>query len=170
MNDVAQGELQRRLEAMAPLFRDLGTRAIQTYSDSGILEAVAGDAFPVSDALFTRRHGRYIYHPHGPVYFYITRTGDLQLAGQRSGDSIARALLDYTHLARRGELESPSVVDSATEWFPPPRFVLDADTSRLYIAAVSAKRVDLPGPGFSPLEDYLDERAELFVTAFRNAQ
>lgn len=170
MNDVAQRDLRRRLEALTPFFRDLGTRTVQTYSDGGILEAVDGDSFPVADALFTHRHGRYVYHPHGPVYFYVSRAGDLQLAGQGSGDSLAGALLGYAHLARPGELESLSVVEAATEWFPPPRFVLDADTSRLYIAAVSATRADLPGPGFLPLEDYVEERAQLFVTAFRNAQ
>jgi hypothetical protein len=140
MNDYTQRELRRRLEALAPLFHNLGTRVVQTYSDSGILEAVAGDSFPVSDALFTHRHGRFVYHPHGPVYFYVTRAGDLQLAGQRSGESLASALLGYVHLARPGELEKPFTVEAATEWFPPPRFALDTATSGLQIAAVSATR------------------------------
>lgn len=74
----------------------------------------------------------------------------------------------YAHLARPGELEGRDEVEGATEWFPPPRFLLEPETSRLYIAAVHG--AGLTGPGFLPFEEYVDERAELFVTAFRNAQ
>ncbi len=169
MNDDGQGELLRRLDALAPLFRDVGARTLATYSRAGILEAFGDESFPVSDARVSRRDGRYVYHPHGPVYVYLTRAGQLQLPGQGASDSLAEAMLGYAHLARPGELESIAVVEAATEWFPPPRFVLDADTSRLFIAAVSAQRPGLPGPGFLPFEEYVGGRAELFVTAFRNA-
>ncbi len=169
MNDAVQRELRRRLDALAPLFHDLGARIVQTYSKSGILEAIADESFPVSDALFIRRDGRYIYHPHGPVYLYVTRDGELQLAGQGPSASLSHAMLSYTHLARPGELRGAVVVEGATEWFPPPRFLLDPDTSRLYIAAVS-RRSHPSGPGFLPFEEYVNERAELFVTAFRKAQ
>lgn len=100
---------------------------------------------------------------------YVTREGELQLAGQEASETLALTILGYAHLARSGELESPSVVKGATERFPPPRFLFDADTSRLYIAAMSTRRAELPGPGFLPFDDYVDERAELFVAAFRNA-
>lgn len=93
MNDVGQRELRRRLDAMAPMFHDLGARTLLTYSRSGIPDAVADESFPVSDALFTRKHGRYVCHPHGPVYLYVTRTGELQLAGQGASDSLAHAML-----------------------------------------------------------------------------
>jgi hypothetical protein len=152
---------------MAPMFHDLGARTLQTYSRSGILDAVADETFPVSDALFTRKHGRYVCHPHGPVYLYVTRTGMLQLAGQGASDSLAHAMLGFAHLARPGELEGRDVVEGATEWFPPPRFLLAVETSRLYIAAVHA--AGFQGPGFLPFGEYVDERAELFATAFRNA-
>lgn len=174
MNDLGKTELRRRLYAMAPLFREVGERTVETYTRGGILEAVPDNIFPVSDAQFTRKHGRYAYHPHGPVYLYVTRAGELQLAGQGASDSLAHAMLDYAQLARPGELDGRDTVEVATEWFPPPRFLLDAGTSRLYIAAVhgiaAVEGAGLPGPGFLPFEEYVDERAELFVTAFRNAQ
>jgi hypothetical protein len=172
MNDSDRKELKRRLITLAPLFGDLGARTIETYARGGILDAIADGSLPVSDARFTRKNGRYIYHLQGPVYFYMTRAGELQLAGQHADVSLAEAMLDYAHLGRRGELEDAAVVEGATEWFPPPRFLLDveAGASRLYIASVSA---GIPGqlrPRFLPLEEYVEERARLFVTAFRDAQ
>lgn len=81
-------------------------------------------------------------------------------------------MLDYAHLGRPGELEDAAVVEGATEWFPPPRFLLnvDAGSSRLYIASVSAGMPGHPQRGFLPLEEYVEERARLFVTAFHSAQ
>jgi hypothetical protein len=169
MNDVVQRELLRRLDALAPLFGDLGARTVGSYSGAGILEACPDDSFPVSDALFTHKEGRYVYHPHGPVYLYVTRQGELQLAGQGVSETLAQAVLGYTRLAGPGDLEGAAVVEGATEWFPPPRFMVDPDTSGLYIAAVSHS-AQLPGPVFLPFEDYVAERTKLFVTAFRNSQ
>lgn len=169
MKDVDQSELKRRLDSLAPFFLDLGEQTLETYSRAGILDVIADGSLPVSDALFTVREGRYAYHPHGPVYLYLTRAGKLQLGGQQVDVPLARAILTYAHLARPGQLEDVTVIEGATEWFPPPRFLLDAETSRLYIASVSAKRPELPGPGFVPFEEYVHERAQLFVQAFQNA-
>jgi hypothetical protein len=93
-----------------------------------------GGSFPVSDAKFTRKPGRYIYHPHGPVYLYVTREGELCCADQPAGSTLAQALLPYVKLASLQGLKDVPVVEGATEWFPPPRMLLDAGKHALYIA------------------------------------
>lgn len=60
-------------------------------------------------------------------------------------------------------------MDGATEWFPPPRFILVAETSRLYIASVASILCTKNTAGFVPLEDYVNERAHLFVEGFQAA-
>jgi hypothetical protein len=127
-------------------------------------------SFPIADARFARKQERYIYHLRGPVYLYVTRSGELRLAGQEAGSSFLEALAGYVRLGREQDLEDPVAVEGATEWFPPPRFLLAEETSRLYIASVSAHTRQLPGPGFEPLADYVKERAGQFVAGFREAQ
>jgi hypothetical protein len=63
--------------------------------------------------------------------------------------------------------DSPPAIEGATEWFPPPRFLLVEETSQLYIVSVSARTRHLPGQGFEPLTDYIEERAGRFVAGFR---
>jgi hypothetical protein len=169
MEDPDQLELERRLGLLAPFFLDLGARVLQTYASAGILAAMPDDAFPVSDAVFTHKDTGYACHPHGPVYFSITREGVLELAGQGSGVSVTEAIRPYAQLARREDLEEAGPSEGATEWFPPPRFLLDPDTDRIYIAAVAG--IKRPGPLtlFTPVERYLEERAQLFAEAFRAA-
>ena len=167
MQDPDHVELKRRLKLLAPFFRDLGARTLETYAKAGILAAIPDKSFPVADARFTRKAKGYAYHPHGPVYFSVTREGELELAGQGAGVPITEAVTAYVQLARQQDLEDSGPDDGATEWFQPPRFVLDTDTSRLSIAA----RTKRPNSRtlFIPLEQYMDERAQLFVEAFRAA-
>jgi hypothetical protein len=81
-------------------------------------------------------------------------------------------MVGYAHLALPGELEAAGVVEGATEWFPPPRFLVDPDgeSSKIYVASGSAGMPGHPTLGFLLLEEYVEERAQLFVTAFQNAQ
>jgi hypothetical protein len=166
MQDPDQGELRRRLELLAPFLRDLGSRILESYAKAGILAAIPDNAFPVSDARFTRKAEGYAYHPHGPVYFNIARDGELELAGQDAGVPLTEAMRAYVRLARHDELEGIGPDDGATEWFPPPRFLLDTATSRLQIAAVARMKRRNSRTRFIPLEEYMDERARLFVEAF----
>lgn len=169
MQDPDQAELKRRLALLAPFFGDLGARILETYAKAGILTAIHDSSFPVSDAVFIRKAQGYAYHPHGPVYFSITREGELELAGQGAGVPITEAINAYAQLARQQDLEDIGTEDGATEWFPPPRFLLDTDTSRLYIAAVARTKRPNSRTLFIPLEQYMEERAKLFVEAFRAA-
>lgn len=168
MHDPDPGELKRRLELLAPFLRNLGSRTLGTYAAAGILTALPDGAFPVADARFHRTAEGLAYHPHGPVYFTITRTGELEL-GQDVGIPISEAMRAYVQLAREQDLEDAGPEEGATEGFPPPRLVLDTDTSRLYISDVTLTRQPLSRPGFVPVEQYIEERAQLFVEAFRAA-
>lgn len=169
MNDPDQGELRHRLELLAPLFQDLGSRTRETYAKAGIFEALADVAFPVSDAVFNRGAGGYSYHPHGPVYFTIDRAGTLELAGPGGGLALAEALAEYVQLAGQGDLEASGPMEGATEWFPPPRLLLVRETSELYISQGARMRRPEGGTGFVLLGQFLDEKAQLFVEAFRSA-
>jgi hypothetical protein len=100
------------------------------------------------------------------VYFNITRDGVLELAGQDAGVPLTEAMRAYVRLARHDELEDIGPDNGATEWFPPPRFLLDTATSRLQIAAVARTKRPNSRTRFIPLEQYMDERARLFVEAF----
>lgn len=168
MHDPDQGELRRRLELLAPFLRALGSRTLETYAAAGILTALPDSAFPVSDARFHRTAEGLTYHPHGPVYFTITRSGELEL-GLGGGSPLTDAIIGYVQLAREQDLEDAGPEEGATEWFPPPRFVLDTDTARLYIAAVSRTHQPKSGQSFMPVEQYIEEHAQLFVEAFRAA-
>lgn len=169
MNDPGQGELRHRLEILAPLFQDLGSKTRETYADAGIFAALADVTFPVADAVFHRGEEGYSYHPHGPVYFTIDRDGILRFAGPGSGRPIAEALIDYVQLADHADLEKAGPLEGATEWFPPPRLVLVKETSELYIAQVARVRRPEAGTGFVLLGHFIHEKAQLFVEAFRSA-
>ncbi|WLQ05812.1 hypothetical protein [Arthrobacter oryzae] len=169
MQDPDQGELRRRLELAAPFFRDLGHLVFETYAAAGILNALPDGSFPVADARFHRTAEGLTYHPHGPVYFTVTRAGELRL-GQDVGIPLTEAIGAYVQLAREQELEDAGPEEGATEGFPPPRLVLDSDTSRLYIADVTRTRQTGSGQGYVPVEQYIKERARLFVEAFRAAR
>lgn len=63
----------------------------------------------------------------------------------------------------------PAPAEGATEWFPPPRFVLVAETSRLYIESAALSGRSGITAGLVPLEQYVEERARLFVEGFQAA-
>jgi hypothetical protein len=170
MDGPDAGSVRRRLEVLAPLFEDMGTRTRETYAKAGIFEVLADSTFPVSDAAFTRRGDRYVYHPHGPIYFTVTRLGKLELAGPGAGVPLTEALTPYVQLVGKGEVKDPRTVEGATEWFPPPRLLLLSDTSELYIAQAATAKHMLVGAGFLPLGQFVDEKAQLFVEAFRSAR
>lgn len=169
MTDPAHGELQHRLQKLAPLLQDLGIRTGETYSKAGIFDALADDSFPISDAVFHRGAEGYTYHPHGPVYFTVTRTGTLELAGPGAGLPLAEALASYVQLADQIDLKEAGPVEGATEWFPPPRLLLVRETSELYIARVARIRRPETGTGIVLLGQFIDEKAQLFAEAFRSA-
>jgi hypothetical protein len=109
------------------------------------------------------------FHPHGPVYFTITRSGELEL-GLSFGAPLTDAIIGYVQLAREQDLEDAGPEEGATEEFPPPRLVLDTDTSRLYIADLGVTHQPKARQGFVPMEQYIEERAQLFVEAFQAAR
>jgi hypothetical protein len=170
MHDPDQAELKRRLDLLAPFLRDLGFRTLESYAVAGILTALPDSAFPVADALFRRTAEGLIYHPHGPVYFTITRAGELEFGGPGSGVPLTDAIIGYVQLAHEQDLEDAGPEEGATEWFPPPRLVLDTDTARLYIADVIRTHQPKSRQSFVPVEQYIEERAQLFVEAFRAAR
>lgn len=169
MNDPAQRELRHRLETLEPLFQDLGSRTRETYAGAGIFAALTDFAFPVSDAVFTHGAEGYSYHPHGPVYFTINRAGTLELAGPGAGLRLADALAKYVQLADRADLEKAGPLEGATEWYPPPSLLLIRETTELYISQVARIRRSETGTGMVLLEQFVDEKAQLFVEAFRSA-
>ncbi|MHA7288685.1 hypothetical protein ACX80V_03405 [Arthrobacter sp. MDT3-24] len=103
------------------------------------------------------------------MYFTITRSGELEL-GTGIGIPLPDAMLKYVQLAREQDLEDAGPEEGATEEFPPARLVLDTDASRLYIAAVSPMRQTNSRPSFLPVEQYIEDRAQLFIEAFRAAR
>ncbi len=169
MNDPAHEEVRHRLQLLAPLFQSLGTRTGETYAKAGIFDALDDVSFPVSDAAFHRGVEGYSYHPHGPVYFTVTRTGTLELAGPGAGLPLAEALANYVHLADQIDVKEAGPLEGATEWFPPPRLLLVRETSELYIARVARIRRLETGTGIVLLEQFIDEKAQLFAEAFRSA-
>ncbi len=168
MHDPDDGELRRRLDLLEPFLRTLGQRTLESYAAAGVLAALPDLSFPVSDARFHRTAEGLTYHPHGPVYFTLTRSGELEL-GTGIGIPLPDAIVKYVQLGREQDLED-AVPEGATEEFPPPRFVLDTDTSRLYIAAVSRAHEPHSRPSFLPVEQYVEERTQLFIDAFQSAR
>ena len=166
MRDDDQLELKRRLAMLAPFFRDLGARTLETYAAAGVMAAIPDNYFPVSDAVCHRDDAGFACNPHGAVYFSVSREGELQLAVQGAGVPITEAISEFSQLARLEDLEATGPMEGATEWFPPPRFLLDPDTHRLYIAAVAGVKRSDPRTLFVPVEQYIEERAKLFTEAF----
>lgn len=157
-------EVQRRLEELAPFLRRLGERTLDAYQRAGVLSAFQDAEFPVADARFIRHGDRLAYHPRGAVYFTINREGELALAGQEEGAPLTGALVPYAWLGRVQDVQGSWSEESPTEPFPPPRLLLDEESSGLFIASISRG-----GPSrtvFVPLEQYLSERARLFTDAF----
>jgi hypothetical protein len=169
MRDNDQIELKRQLALLTPFFRDLGAKTLGTYAAAGVLAAISNSSFPVADAACTHRAAGVACHPHGPVYFSVNREGELELTGQRAGVPITEAISPYVQLARREDLEDVGQAEGATEWFPPPRFLLDPDTHQLLIATVAGAKRPSTGTLFIPVETYIEERAKLFAEAFRAA-
>lgn len=169
MMDADEAELTRRLAPLEPFLRELGRQTLQTYAHAGIIDAIPSTVYPVADALFTRDGDSLTFHPHGAVYLNVTTGGELQLALPSGAVPLQEGITKYLQLAHEPDLEDARPVDGATEWFPPPRFVLVAETSRLYIASVASILRTKNTAGFVPLEDYVNERAQLFVEGFQAA-
>ena len=166
MHERDNAEVQRRLEMLAPFLRRLGEQTLGAYERAGILSAFEDSEFPVADARFIRHGDRLVYHPRGAVYFQINRAGDLELAGQEHKASLTNSLAPYVRLGQLQDFQANGSEEAPTEAFPPPRLLLDSQSSELLIASVSkgapAQVV------FVPLEQYLIERAQL-VTEASNA-
>lgn len=164
-----EAEQKRRIERLVPYFRELGSRTLEKYAQAGITGTIPGDSWPVADALFKRRDNGFTYHPHGAVYLNVTREGELQLALPDRAVPLHEGLSHYIQFAHEADLADSGTAEGATEWFPPPHFVLVWETSRLCIdsAALSGR----PGitAGLVPLEQYVEERAQLFVEGIRAA-
>ncbi|MET3721722.1 MULTISPECIES: hypothetical protein [unclassified Arthrobacter] len=169
MMDADEAELQRRIALLVPFLRELGSRTLKTYAKGGILEAIPDNSWPVADALFKRRDNGFTYHPHGAVYLNITRDGDLQLALPDGAVPLHEGMTQYMQLAHETDLEDSGPADGATEWFPPPQFVLVAETSRLFIESAALSGRSGITTGLVPLEQYVGERAQLFVEGLRAA-
>jgi hypothetical protein len=165
-------ELRWRLAVLAPLFRDLGSWIIGSYTNAGILDAMPDAIFPVSDATFSRerrgflRRQTWVYSPRGPVYFSITRSGRLILAGQDNVASITDAVCERAQLARSGDFPwatSDSEVSGVPEM---PLFLVDPITSDLYIKSTARNEYQFPMQ-VRPVGQYVRESASLFIAAFK---
>lgn len=167
MHERDNAEVQRRLEMLAPFLSRLGEQTLGAYERGGILAAFQDSEFPIADARFIRHGERLEYHPRGAVYFRINRAGNLALAGQEDGVSLADSLIPYVRLGRLKDVQGRWSEEGPTESFPPPRLLLDSDSSELFIASVS--RGAPSGTLFVPLEQYLAERARLFTDAFHKS-
>ncbi|MFP3461104.1 hypothetical protein R5O87_09665 [Arthrobacter globiformis] len=141
------------------------TRVI--YDKGGIFAAMSDDSFPVADARFSRKGDHVSYHLRGPVYFNVSRQGELTLSGQKAGVPLTRALRPYVQLGRLRDFQGSKLVDAPTEWFPPPRLLLDSGTAGLFIASISRMVDPDSRTVFVPLEQYVNECARLFVDAFK---
>lgn len=159
--------LQRRLDELGAFFRGLGDQTRETYERGGVLAAMPDASFPIADARFSRQDDGISYHSRGAVYFGITRDGELTLSGQKEGAGLTSALIPYVQVGRLQDLQGSVPEDIPTEWFPPPRLLLDTDTSDLFIASVGRGRDSGSRTVFVPLEQYINERARLFVEAFK---
>lgn len=164
MQERDNPEVQRRLQVLAPFLRRLGEQTISAYERGGLLSAFQDSEFPVADARFIRHGDRLAYHTRGAVYFSVSRAGDLALTGQEQEARLADSLVPYVRLGRLQEAQGSWSEEAPTESFPPPRFLLDVESSELFIASVS--RGAPLRTIFVPLEQYLTERARLFTEAF----
>lgn len=164
MHGRDNAEVQRRLEGLAPFLRRLGEQTLDAYQRAGVLTAFQDAEFPVAEARFIRHGDRLAYHPRGAIYFRITRKGELALAGQEQGARLTDSLVPYVRLGRVQDVQGSWSEESPTEPFPPPRLLLDEESSGLFIASIS--RGGHQRMIFVPLEQYLSERARLFTDAF----
>ena len=166
MHGRDDAEVRRRLELLAPFLRRLGEQTLGAYERAGVLSAFGDLEFPVADARFIRHGDRLAFHPRGAVYFRINRAGELVLAVQDPGASLPGSLAPYVSL---GHLDGPDrwSEEAPTEPFPPPRLLLDTESSDILIASVS--RGTPTTTVFVPLEQYLNDRARLFTEAFSAA-
>ncbi|GGH91661.1 hypothetical protein ACFFGR_05430 [Arthrobacter liuii] len=167
MHERDSAEVQRRLDMLGPFLRRLGEQTLGAYERGGVLSAFQDSEFPVADARFIRHGDTLAYHPRGAVYFRIDRAGDLALAGQEQGASLIDSLIPYVRLGRLEDVQGSWSDEAPTEPFPPPRLLLDVESSELFIASVS--RGAASRTIFVPLELYLSERARLFTDAFHAA-
>lgn len=166
MHEHDDVELQRRLDELGAFLRGLGDQTRERYERGGILAAMPDASFPIADARFSRQEDGISYRSRGAVYFGITRDGELTLAGQKEGGSLTSALSTHVQVGRLQDLQGSIPEDIPTEWFPPPRLLLDTETSDLFIASVGRGRDADSRTVFVPLEQYINERARLFVEAF----
>ncbi|UNK47832.1 hypothetical protein [Arthrobacter sulfonylureivorans] len=177
MNDSAAErlELRRRMAVLAPLFRDLGSWIIGSYTKAGILDAMPDASFPVSDGAFslkTRgflRRQTWVYSPRGPVYFSITRAGRLILAEQDTDASITDAVCERAQLARPGDFPWATSDAEASGLPEKPLFLMDPITSDLYIKVTARNEYPFPVQ-VRPVGQYARECAGLFIAAFKAAR
>ena len=164
MHEHDQAEVRQRLEVLAPLLRRLGEVTLAAYERAGLLAAFQDAEFPVADARFIRHGDRLAYHPRGGVYFRINRRGELAFGDQDVGADLTDCLVPYVRLGRLQDVQGRWSEEAPTEPFPPPRLLLDIESSELFMASVvsgaPARMI------FVPLEQYLTERARLFTDAF----
>lgn len=160
-------DLQRCLSGLAQFLDGLGLKVLDRYDSAGILAAMPDQVFPIADARFKRHHHSVTYHPRGAVYFTITRQGELKMSGQQEGEALTAALAPYVKLGQLRTSQFSRIEEAPTEWFPPPRLLLDTETTDLFIASVSSGTEISSRTIFVPLEQYIRERARLFVEAFK---
>jgi hypothetical protein len=160
--------MQHRLGGLVPFLDGLGRVALDLYRSGGILAALPDQAFPIADARFTRHNDRIHYHARGAVYFSITRHGELKLSGQEEGVTLAATLAPYVTLGELRSMQGSRTEEAPTEGFPPPRFLLDAETPNLFIASSASGTGAGARTVFVPVEQYIIERARLFVDAFKS--
>ncbi|MCU1517181.1 MAG: hypothetical protein JWQ75_1902 [Pseudarthrobacter sp.] len=92
----------------------------------------------------------------------------MELAGPGAGLPLTESLAQYVQLSDQADLAEAGPLEGATEWFPPPRLLLVREASELYVSRVSGLRRTETGTGFVLLGDFLDEKARLFIEAFRS--
>jgi hypothetical protein len=160
--------MQHLLGGLVPFLDGLGRVALDLYRSGGILAALPDPAFPIADARFTRQNDRIHYHARGAVYFSITRQGALKLSGHEEAVTLPAALAPYVTLGELRSMQGSRTEEAPTEWFPPPRFLLDAEAHDLFIASSARGSGTGSRAVFVPLEQYIIERARLFVEAFRS--
>lgn len=159
--------VQRRLDELAPFLRSLGHQTRDAYERAGILAAMPDASFPIADARFSRQGEGVTYQSRGAVYFSITRDGELTLSSPAAAAALTSALIPYVQLGRLLDPQDSWPADTPTEWFPPPQLLLDIETNDLFIASVSRRSDSETTMVFVPLEQYITERARLFVEAFK---
>ena len=88
-----------------------------------------------------------------------------RLSGQQVDVPLAIALTPYVTVGQLRSVKGGRA-EGPTEWFPPPKLLLDTPSGDLLIASVSRDAAAGHQAVFVPLEQYIFERARLFVDAF----